>query len=218
MPRRATRAAVNRNRGEATMPLNNIIDHVQVAVSDYGKAREFYVKALAPLGWTMMMEFPMGGDRMAGGLGTQGKPYLWLSNTGKPVPTGHVALGAKNAGEVDAFYQAAMGAGGTDNGPPGIRKEYHDKYYAAFVRDPDGNNIEAVWHGQVEEETPAAAPKRARAAARRAPAKRPAAKAGAKKPAAKKATAKKPAGRKAPAKKPAGRGRAGGARGRTTRR
>src|SRR5262245_45965375 len=121
------------------MPMQ-IIDHVQVAVSDYTKAKEFYVKALAPLGWTLMMEFPMGEGRTAGGFGTQGKPYLWLANTGAPAPTGHVALGATNAEAVDAFYQAALGAGGTDNGPPGIRADYHPKYYAAYVRDPDGNN------------------------------------------------------------------------------
>ncbi len=140
------------------MPMQ-IIDHVQVSVSDYAKAREFYVKALAPLGWTLMMEFPMGGDKMAGGFGTGGKPYLWLSNGGgKPSTTGHIALGAKNAEEVNGYYQAALAAGGTDNGPPGIRADYHPKYYAAYVRDPDGNNIEAVWHGEVEQEMPAAKP------------------------------------------------------------
>jgi catechol 2,3-dioxygenase-like lactoylglutathione lyase family enzyme len=191
------------------MPMQ-IIDHVQVAVSDYAKAREFYVKALAPLGWTLMMEFPMGGDKMAGGFGTQGKAYLWLSNSGRPGPTGHIALGAKNADEVNAYYQAALAAGGTDNGPPGIRADYHPKYYAAFVRDPDGNNIEAVWHGQVETEMPVVTPTKRRAPARKAAAaKKPAArKAPAKKPAAK-ASAKKPPARKAAAKKPAGRGRTG---------
>src|SRR5215210_5627570 len=122
-----------------------MIDHVQVAASDYGKAKEFYVKSLAPLGWQLMMEFPMGGDKMAAGFGTEGKPYLWLSNSGRPSPAGHLALGARSEAEVQGFYTAAMGAGGTDNGPPGIRKEYHEKYYAAYVRDPDGNNIEAVW-------------------------------------------------------------------------
>jgi catechol 2,3-dioxygenase-like lactoylglutathione lyase family enzyme len=203
------------------MPLQ-VLDHVQLAVSDYGKAREFYVKALAPLGWIMLMEFPMGAERMAGGLGTQGKPFIWIANSGRPSPTGHVALGARNAEEVNAFYQAAMAAGGTDNGAPGIRKDYHDKYYAAYVRDPDGNNIEAVWQGEIEVVMPVEAPARKRAPARKAAAaKKPAArKAPAKKPAAKKAAAKKPAAkkaaapaRKAPArKKPAargGRGRAG---------
>jgi catechol 2,3-dioxygenase-like lactoylglutathione lyase family enzyme len=184
-----------------------IIDHVQVAVSDYGRAREFYVKALAPLGWTLMMEFPMDAEHTAAGFGTAGKPFLWLSNTGRPAPTGHVAIGAKNAEEVDAFYRAALGAGGSDNGPPGIRPHYHAKYYAAYVRDPDGNNIEAVWHGQAEEAE--RAPARRRTAARRAST--------AKKPATRKAAAKKPAGRKAPAKKPGGRGRGAG-RGRTGRR
>jgi catechol 2,3-dioxygenase-like lactoylglutathione lyase family enzyme len=180
-----------------------IIDHVQVAVSDYARARDFYVKALAPLGWSLMMEFPTDGGHAAAGFGTAGKPFLWLSDTGRPAPTGHIALGAKNAGAVDAFYQAAMGAGGTDNGPPGLRPHYHAKYYAAFVRDPDGNNIEAVWHGEAEEE---AAPTRRRTATRRA--------SSAKKPATRRAAAKKPASRKTTPKKPAGRGRTGGARGR----
>jgi catechol 2,3-dioxygenase-like lactoylglutathione lyase family enzyme len=184
-----------------------IIDHVQVACSDYAKAKEFYVKALGALGWTLMMEFPMGPDRSVAGFGTMGKPYLWLANTGKPSITGHVALGARNEAEVQAFYNAGMEAGGTDNGPPGLRKEYHDKYYAAYVRDPDGNNIEAVWQGEVEEE---AAPARRRTARGRAAAKKPAAR----KPAAKKPArrvAKKPA--RSGAKKPASRGRSGPAAG-----
>jgi len=190
-----------------------IIDHVQVAVSDYAKAREFYVKALGALGWKLMMEFPMGDNLTAAGFGTGGKPYLWLANTGRPSITGHVALGARNAAEVNAFYDAGMGAGGTDNGPPGIRADYHPKYYAAYVRDPDGNNIEAVWHGEVEEKP--ARPARSRAAARRAAAaKKPARRVAAKKPAAKKpargAAAKKPTGR-------SGRG-GGGTRGRGGRR
>jgi catechol 2,3-dioxygenase-like lactoylglutathione lyase family enzyme len=200
-----------------------IIDHVQIAVSDYGRARDFYVKALGPLGWTMMMEFPMGPDRMAGGLGTQGKPYVWIANSGRQSPTGHVALGARSEAEVNAFYQAAMAAGGTDNGPPGVRKEYHDKYYAAYVRDPDGNNIEAVWQGESEEVMEEVKRTR-RAPARRAAARKPAVrKAAARKPVAKKPVAK-PARKPAP-KKPAGRGggggrggRSGGAGGRTGRR
>jgi catechol 2,3-dioxygenase-like lactoylglutathione lyase family enzyme len=187
-----------------------IIDHVQIAVSDYAKAKDFYVKALGPLGWMMLMEFPMGGDRMAGGLGTKGKPYLWLSNTGKASPSAHVAFGAKNAAEVHAFYDAAMAAGGSDNGKPGIRPDYHAKYYAAYVRDPDGNNIEVVWQGESEEVMAEVAKSSRRTSARKAAAKKPAPrKAAAKKPAAKKAAAKKPAARKAPAKKPAGRGRTG---------
>ena len=186
-----------------------IIDHVQVAVSDYGRAKTFYMRALEPLGFTLMMEFPEGGEPRFGGFGTQGKPYLWIGGTGRPMPTGHVAFGARSEDEVKAFYDAAMAAGGTDNGPPGLRREYHDKYFAAYVRDPDGNNIEAVWQGQMEEERPA----RRRAPARRASAaKKPARRAAAKKPAARSA-AKKPA-RRAPPKKPAGRG---GGRGRSRR-
>jgi len=200
-----------------------IIDHVQVAVSDYGRAKAFYQRALEPLGFTLMMEFPEGQEARFGGFGTRGKPYLWIGGTGRPTPTGHVAFGARSADEVNAFYQAAMAAGGADNGPPGIRADYHPKYYAAYVRDPDGNNIEAVWQGEAEEAMPERAPAR-----RRAPARKRAA--AAKKPATRKAAAKKPASRSAgktpakrtPPKKPTARGgRGGGGRssgGRTGRR
>jgi catechol 2,3-dioxygenase-like lactoylglutathione lyase family enzyme len=203
------------NRGEAIMP-TQIIDHVQVAVSDYARAKAFYQRALEPLGFTLMMEFPEGQEARFGGFGTRGKPYLWVGGTGRPTPTGHVAFGARSEDEVNAFYQAAMDAGGTDNGPPGIRADYHPKYYAAYVRDPDGNNIEAVWQGQEEMPEPAPARRRAPTRKRAAAAKKPATRraAAAKKPAPR--TAGKTAAKRTPPKKPSGRGgRGGGAGGRS---
>ena len=122
------------------------IDHMQLSVGDYKKARAFYLKALKPLGWEMMMEFPSARTATHGGLGTEGKPFLWLVQGRKQTPRTHIAFGAKSRAEVDAFYKAALAAGGQDNGPPGVRKHYHPNYYAAFVRDPDGHNIEAVTH------------------------------------------------------------------------
>lgn len=122
-----------------------ILDHIGWQVSDYDRALKFYNAALKPLGWKMMMEFKYPGGKTAG-YGTKGKPYLWLSTGGKTSPHLHVALGADSRAAVDAFYKAAMKAGARDNGPPGIRKEYHPAYYAAFVLDPDGHNLEAVTH------------------------------------------------------------------------
>jgi catechol 2,3-dioxygenase-like lactoylglutathione lyase family enzyme len=122
-----------------------IIDHIAVTVSDYEKSKQFYQAALKPLGVTVMMEFPT--DRgMAAGLGKD-KPILWLSGGSHTKPRVHFAFTAGSRGEVDGFYEAAMAAGGKDNGPPGIREHYHANYYAAFVLDPDGHNIEVVAHG-----------------------------------------------------------------------
>ncbi|MGE0615034.1 MAG: VOC family protein [Bacteriovoracia bacterium] len=125
-----------------------MIDHTGLNVSNYKKSREFYTKALAPLGYTPIMEFSMteGGENDIGGFGVAPKPDFWVAQ-GKPqVPPLHVAFRAGTRAEVDAFYQAALAAGGRDNGPPGPRAEYHDRYYGAFVLDPDGHNIEAVCH------------------------------------------------------------------------
>jgi catechol 2,3-dioxygenase-like lactoylglutathione lyase family enzyme len=117
-----------------------MLDHIGLAVTDYAKAKAFYEKALAPLGYAVMMEF---GD--ACGLGMGGKPDFWVS-AGKPAESLHVAFVAPDRAAVDGFYQAAMAAGGRDNGPPGLRPQYHPNYYGAFVLDPDGANIEAVCH------------------------------------------------------------------------
>jgi catechol 2,3-dioxygenase-like lactoylglutathione lyase family enzyme len=141
-----------------------VLDHVGIQVADYDKAIKFYTAALKPLAWKKMMEFKYDGGSTAG-FGARGKPYLWLSTGGKTSPHVHIALGATSRAEVDAFYKAAMKAGGTDNGPPGLRENYHPTYYAAFVTDLDGHNIEAVTH--------APPPKAAKAATKKkAPAKR----------------------------------------------
>jgi catechol 2,3-dioxygenase-like lactoylglutathione lyase family enzyme len=115
------------------------IDHVGIQVTDYAKAKAFYSAALKPLDMTLMMEF---GENA--GLG-EDRPFLWLS-PGDPGHA-HVAISAKSRAAVDAFYAAALKAGGKDNGKPGPRPEYSEKYYAAFVHDADGHNIEAVHHG-----------------------------------------------------------------------
>jgi len=119
-----------------------MLDHVGLNVSDYGAARTFYLQALAPLGITAVMEFP--GEAL--GLGDGQKPYLWIYERGAPSTSTHVALVAPDTEIVDAFHAAALAAGGTDNGAPGLRPHYHPSYYGAFVLDPDGNNIEAVCH------------------------------------------------------------------------
>jgi catechol 2,3-dioxygenase-like lactoylglutathione lyase family enzyme len=127
-----------------------IIDHVTLTVSDYARSKAFYEKALAPLGIKPLMDFGQ-----ACGFGRD-KPEFWLgsgpSSFQKPehlkaiTPT-HVAFLATDRSEVDAFYRAALEAGGKDFGAPGVRAHYHPGYYGAFVLDPDGHDIEAVYHG-----------------------------------------------------------------------
>ena len=118
-----------------------MIDHVSLHVSDFEKAKGFYSKALAPLGYTMMMEMA---EWKVAGFG-EGKPDLWIHGKGSE-DEDHVAFAAKDKASVDAFYKAGMDAGGTDNGAPGYRKDYSPGYYAAFVKDADGHNIEVVFH------------------------------------------------------------------------
>jgi catechol 2,3-dioxygenase-like lactoylglutathione lyase family enzyme len=124
-----------------------MIDHVGFPVSDYDKSKTFYERALAPLGYGVVME--VGTNEMgapAAGFGIGGNPDVWIGgegNVGNPV---HVAIVARDRAAVDAFHQAALAAGGRDNGAPGLRPHYHPNYYAAFVLDPDGHNIEAVCH------------------------------------------------------------------------
>ncbi|AHY55812.1 VOC family protein [Bradyrhizobium japonicum] len=125
-----------------------MIDHLGFSVSDYERAKAFYAKALAPLDYSLIMEVTaeQTGHAAAAGFGANGKPDLWFGAEGamnKPV---HIAIVAKDRATVDAFYKAAMAAGGRDNGAPGIRPHYHANYYGAFVLDPDGHNIEAVCH------------------------------------------------------------------------
>jgi catechol 2,3-dioxygenase-like lactoylglutathione lyase family enzyme len=124
-----------------------MIDHTGLNVSDFAKSKAFYLKALAPLGYRVIMELPKDlAPQGAMGIGVPPKPDFWVAG-GKPQsPPLHIAFRAANRGEVDAFYQAAMAAGGRDNGPPGVRAHYHPNYYGAFVLDPDGHNVEAVCH------------------------------------------------------------------------
>lgn len=133
-----------------------MIDHIGMPVSDIARATDFYLKALAPLGISMIMQVSaeQTGSGAAVGFGPpgveedfqSGKPSFWIGE-GEPLAGHiHVAFVAQSRGNVDAFYEAALAAGGKDNGAPGLRPQYHANYYAAFVLDPDGNNIEAVCH------------------------------------------------------------------------
>ncbi len=120
-------------------------DHVAISTADYRRSLAFYEAALAPLGIRNLMRFE-GDEGNTSGLGSD-NPILWIGDGGQL--TGgrmHLAFAAPDRAAVDAFYAAAMAAGGTDNGPPGLRPHYHANYYAAFVHDPDGHNIEAVCH------------------------------------------------------------------------
>lgn len=119
-----------------------MLDHVTANVDDFDAAKTFYAEALAPLGYSLQMEF--GG--VAAGFGTgDGIPDFWIGTREERGPT-HVAFSAPDRATVDAFYAAATAAGGKDNGAPGLRPELHENYYAAFVHDNSGNNIEAVCH------------------------------------------------------------------------
>lgn len=120
-----------------------MIDHTGVTVSDLHKSRSFYEQALAPLGYAMLFEVP-GGVGM--GFGEPPKPDFWLIGGAPNDPRVHVAFRAKDRAAVEAFYRAALAAGGKDNGKPGIREHYHPNYFGAFVLDPDGHNVEAVCH------------------------------------------------------------------------
>ena len=122
-----------------------MIDHISLNVSDPAVSRAFYVKALAPLGYEVAAEYgPVVGLKAADAEGGPGADR-WLAPAMDPAPV-HLALTAATAEQVDAFHTAALAAGGRDNGVPGERPHYHPGYYAAFVLDPDGNNLEVVCH------------------------------------------------------------------------
>ena len=125
-----------------------MLDHIGFPVSNYGRSKSFYLKALAPLGYTLVMEVGQEVEKgfSAAGFGANGKPDFWIGGEGKLDRPIHIALAAKDRASVDAFYRAALAAGGKDNGAPGLRPHYHPNYYGAFVLDPDGHNIEAVCH------------------------------------------------------------------------
>ena len=124
-----------------------MIDHIGFPVSDYARSKAFYEQALAPLGYTVIMEFAQTeSGSPAVGFGRDGKPDFWIGGEGGLQGIMHIAIAADNRAAVDAFYHAAIAAGGKDNGAPGVRPHYHPSYYGAFVLDPDGHNIEAVCH------------------------------------------------------------------------
>ncbi len=128
-----------------------MIDHMGITVSDFARSKAFYEAALAPVSVAPVMEVTAedtGGSYVGTGFGSAGMPFFWIGAVpgGKAIGPVHVAFSAASRAEVDAFYKAAMAAGATDNGPPGLRPHYHPNYYGAFVLDPDGNNIEAVCH------------------------------------------------------------------------
>lgn len=138
----------------------SVLDHIYLDVSDYDRSKAFFARALAPMDIGLVMER----ERVAG-FGRGQKPELWIrSSLARPLdpcasPTRqtpyethvispiHVAVGATSKDEVDRFYREALAAGGRDNGAPGLHPEYHPTYYSAFVLDPDGHNVEAVFHG-----------------------------------------------------------------------
>ena len=126
-----------------------MIDHIGFAVSDYERAKAFYTAALAPLGYSIIMEVDGAVNASgypAAGFGMNGKPDFWIGAEGRIDKPLHVAIAADSRAAVDAFYRAALAAGARDNGGPGLRPHYHPNYYAAFVFDHDGHNIEAVCH------------------------------------------------------------------------
>jgi catechol 2,3-dioxygenase-like lactoylglutathione lyase family enzyme len=118
-----------------------MIDHVTANVSDFEQAKEFYAKSLAPLGYSVQIEL-----EGVAGFGTgEGMADFWIGSSSERGAT-HVAFTASDRAAVDAFFEAATAAGGKDNGAPGVRAHYHESYYAAYVHDADGNNVEAVCH------------------------------------------------------------------------
>lgn len=126
-----------------------MLDHVGFAVFDAERSKRFYEQALAPLGIGLIMSVAPEQTESGGtahGFGSDGKPYFWVGDNERVGEGTHIAFAAATRAEVDAFYEAAIAAGGQDNGRPGLRPVYHPNYYAAFVHDPDGLNIEAVCH------------------------------------------------------------------------
>lgn len=120
-----------------------MFDHVKFGVRDFAKSRDFYLKALEPIGVTVISDWPPNGAELSQPSGTTSLCFFQTEE--KPAHL-HIAFVAESRQQVDAFYDAALGAGGKNNGPPGLRPQYSGRYYAAFVFDPDGHNIEVVCH------------------------------------------------------------------------
>jgi catechol 2,3-dioxygenase-like lactoylglutathione lyase family enzyme len=133
-----------RGRDDDAMPdPAYVLDHVGLRVADPDASRRFFEAALAPLGFAVVMEVP---GMPGAGFGLAGRPSFWVTPGERPSGPLHIAFHAADRARVDAFHAAALAAGGTDNGAPGLRPHYHPNYYAAFVLDLDGNNVEAVCH------------------------------------------------------------------------
>lgn len=124
-----------------------MIDHITFGVVDFDRSTRFYDQVLAPLGVKRLFDLP---PEQSDGVRVTGygddRPWFWIAEERATTGLLHIAFQTDTAANVDAFYSAALQARGTDNGPPGLRPHYHATYYAAFVRDPDGHNIEAVCH------------------------------------------------------------------------
>jgi catechol 2,3-dioxygenase-like lactoylglutathione lyase family enzyme len=133
-----------------------MLDHISLRVMDYDRSKAFYQAALAPLGYTLALETSSGAGFRRGhipgfwikqgrpmGVATDVEPHELAGCGGSAV---HIAFAGEDRARVDAFYRAALAAGGQDNGAPSVRPEYHANYYGAFVLDPDGYNVEAVCH------------------------------------------------------------------------
>jgi len=128
-----------------------MIDHMGIAVSDIARSRKFYEAALGALGMSVQMEFGPDKTERGGtalGFGVPGESTFWIGDNERPGEGTHVAFKADTRAEVDAFHKAAIEGGGRDNGTPGLRPYYGPNYYAAFVYDPDGANIEAVCYAE----------------------------------------------------------------------
>lgn len=133
----------------------SMIDHLNIGVSDANRSRDFYVKALEPLGYRLTLSIPpehaeVGAEQAKAngtlhGFGLEHKPLFWILGNSRVGTGTHIGFKAANRAQVDAFYYAALATGGTDNGKPSLRR-YHPNHYGAFILDPDGINIEAVCH------------------------------------------------------------------------
>ena len=129
-----------------------MLDHVGFAVADAERSKGFYEQALAPLGLSLVMSVTPEQSQSGGtahGFGTMDNPFFWIGGNERVGEGTHVAFKVDDRALVDAFHEAAVAAGGRDNGAPGLRPHYHPNYYAAFVFDPDGINVEAVCHRPV---------------------------------------------------------------------
>jgi len=123
-----------------------MLDHVTIGVSNIERSKKFYDRALRPLGITRLYAE----DERFAGYGVNPKAFFWIGSRKTPQIGAHIAFTAQDRTTVDRFHDEAIAAGGKDNGPPGIRRNYHPNYYGAFVLDPDGHNIEAVCHAPQE--------------------------------------------------------------------